>query len=259
MFDFIIIGAGSAGCVLANRLSANPNHSVLLLEAGDKDNSPFIHMPNGMGIVMTGCLALAAKGQWPLAIAVYMFALIGFSGANVFYDALLLDAAPHGRIDRVSAFGFALGYLGGGVLFSVNVAMTLWPGSCMVHVTFSERKIVDLQVRNAGAKFIAHPECEPNILRHADFVGSTANMINYVSEAKPERVLLVTECSMSDNVAVEHPEVDFVRPCNLCPHMKRITLPKILDALIELEPRIEIDPAVAERARVTVERMLAIR
>ena len=83
----------------------------------------------GMGIVMTGCLALAAKGQWPLAIAVYMFALIGFSGANVFYDALLLDAAPHGRIDRVSAFGFALGYLGGGVLFSVNVAMTLWPGS----------------------------------------------------------------------------------------------------------------------------------
>ena len=83
----------------------------------------------GMGIVMTGCLALVAQGQWPYAVAIYVFAVVGFSGANVFYDALLLDAAPHGQIDRVSAFGFALGYLGGGVLFSVNVAMTLWPGS----------------------------------------------------------------------------------------------------------------------------------
>ena len=83
----------------------------------------------GMGIVMTGCLALVAQGQWPFAIAIYMLALVGFSGANVFYDALILDAAPHGRIDRVSALGFALGYLGGGVLFSANVAMTLWPGT----------------------------------------------------------------------------------------------------------------------------------
>ena len=83
----------------------------------------------GMGIVMSGCLALVAKGQWPIAVAIYLFALIGFSGANVFYDALLLDAAPHGRIDRVSALGFALGYLGGGVLFSFNVALTLWPGA----------------------------------------------------------------------------------------------------------------------------------
>ncbi len=80
-----------------------------------------------MGIVMTACLALLAEGQWPAAVAIYVFALVGFSGANVFYDALLLDAAPHGRIDRVSALGFALGYLGGGVLFSINVAMTLWP------------------------------------------------------------------------------------------------------------------------------------
>jgi len=82
-----------------------------------------------MGIVMTGCLALVAEGQWPLAVAVFALALIGFSGANVFYDALLLDAAPHGRIDRVSAFGFALGYLGGGVLFAFNVVLTLWPQS----------------------------------------------------------------------------------------------------------------------------------
>ncbi len=81
----------------------------------------------GMGVVMTGCLALVAEGQWPVAVAIYLFALVGFSGSNVFYDALLLDAAPHGRIDRVSALGFALGYLGGGVLFSFNVALTLWP------------------------------------------------------------------------------------------------------------------------------------
>lgn len=83
----------------------------------------------GMGIVMTGCLALVAQGQWPIAVFIYLFALIGFSGANVFYDALLLDAAPHGRIDRVSALGFALGYLGGGVLFSFNVILTLYPTS----------------------------------------------------------------------------------------------------------------------------------
>jgi MFS transporter, UMF1 family len=82
-----------------------------------------------MGIVMSGCLALVARGQWPIALLIYLFALVGFSGANVFYDALLLDAAPHGRIDRVSALGFALGYLGGGLLFSVNVAMTLWPAA----------------------------------------------------------------------------------------------------------------------------------
>jgi UMF1 family MFS transporter len=81
----------------------------------------------GMGVVMTGCLALVAEGQWPIAVGIYLFALVGFSGANVFYDALLLDAAPHGRIDRVSALGFGLGYLGGGVLFSFNVALTLWP------------------------------------------------------------------------------------------------------------------------------------
>lgn len=81
----------------------------------------------GMGIVMTGCLALVGQGQWPIAVFIYLFALVGFSGANVFYDALLLDAAPHGRIDRVSALGYALGYLGGGLLFAVNVAMTLWP------------------------------------------------------------------------------------------------------------------------------------
>jgi len=83
----------------------------------------------GMGIVMTGSLALVAKGQWPIAVAIYLFAVVGFSGGNVFYDALLLDAAPRGRIDRVSAFGFALGYLGGGVLFSFNVVLTLWPGT----------------------------------------------------------------------------------------------------------------------------------
>lgn len=83
----------------------------------------------GMGVVMTGSLALVGAGQWPMAVGIYLFALIGFSGSNLFYDALILDAAPHGRIDRVSTLGFALGYLGGGVLFSFNVALTLWPES----------------------------------------------------------------------------------------------------------------------------------
>src|SRR6185503_6196022 len=105
---------------------------------------------------------------------------------------------------------------------------------------------------------LAHPECPPEVLAEADFVGSTAAMINYVGEAKPRRVVMVTECSMSDNVAVEHPDVEFIRPCNLCPHMKRITLPKILRSLERMEFKVEVDPDVSQRARRAVERMLAV-
>ncbi len=89
---------------------------------------------------------------------------------------------------------------------------------------------------------LAHPECPPEVLEEADFVGSTAGMIRHVGETKPRRVVLVTECSMSDNVAVEHPEVEFIRPCNLCPHMKRITLPKILRSLETMTEEVEVDP-----------------
>jgi len=105
---------------------------------------------------------------------------------------------------------------------------------------------------------IAHPECPPDVLNVADFVGSTAQMQSFVHTNRPKRVLMVTECSMSDNVAADITDVEFIRPCNLCPHMKRITLANIYECLETLEPRIEIDPNVAEKARFAVERMLAV-
>ena len=105
---------------------------------------------------------------------------------------------------------------------------------------------------------IAHPECPPDVLGEADFVGSTAGMIDYVGDHRPSKVLMVTECSMSDNVAAEYPELEFVRPCNLCPHMKQITLPKIMASLETLSPAIEVNPDVADRARQSVVRMLEL-
>ena len=116
------------------------------------------------------------------------------------------------------------------------------------------------RVRKAheGVSVLAHPECPPDVLAAADYVGSTAGMVGHLEKARPSRVVLVTECSMSDNVAVHFPETEFVRPCNLCPHMKRITLPGILRSLQTLEHRVEVDPAVGERARRAVERMLAV-
>jgi len=150
-------------------------------------------------------------------------------------------------------------YLARYIASQTDVEVIVWEGSCEVHERFTGDELRDYRKQFADIVIVAHPECPQDVLKEADFVGSTANMVDYVGAAKPERVLLVTECSMSDNVAVEHPDVEFVRPCNLCPYMKLITLPKILDALTDMEPRIEIDPAVAERARVSVERMLEIR
>ncbi len=112
--------------------------------------------------------------------------------------------------------------------------------------------------RNAepDMKIIAHPECPPDVLDEADFSGSTSGMIDWVRDNQPEKVMLVTECSMSDNIAVENPYVQFIRPCNLCPHMKRITLPAILDALLELKDEVCVDPEIAAAARKPIERMI---
>ena len=150
-------------------------------------------------------------------------------------------------------------YLARYIASQTDVEVIVWEGSCEVHERFTGDELRDYRQQFSDIVIVAHPECPQDVLQEADFVGSTANMVNYVGEEKPDRVLLVTECSMSDNVAVEHPDVEFIRPCNLCPHMKLITLPKILGALTEMSPRVEVDPEIAERARVTVERMLAIR
>ncbi|WP_299397325.1 quinolinate synthase NadA [Pelagibius sp.] len=149
-------------------------------------------------------------------------------------------------------------YLATHVARNSDVEIIDWQGRCEVHERFTGAEIEGFREGHDGLTVIAHPECPPDVLDAADFVGSTAGMIDYVRRERPAQVLMVTECSMSDNVAVELPEIDFVRPCNLCPHMKRITLPKIRRALETLSPAVELDPAVAARARVAVERMLAV-
>jgi quinolinate synthase len=137
-----------------------------------------------------------------------------------------------------------------------DVEIITWKGHCEVHERFTADELRAYREADPGVKIIAHPECPPEVLDEADFTGSTSKMIKWVLDNQPSKVLLVTECSMSDNVAVEAPNVEFVRPCNLCPHMKSITLPKILDSLVFMKEEVTIDPAVAERARAAVERMI---
>jgi quinolinate synthase len=149
-------------------------------------------------------------------------------------------------------------YLGRYVAAHTPVEVILWRGHCEVHERFTAAEVRAFRRRFDDLVVLAHPECPPEVLAEADFVGSTSAMTRFVGEARPRRVVMITECSMSDNVAVAYPEVEFIRPCNLCPHMKRITLPKILRALETLEERVEVEPAVAARARQAVERMLAV-
>jgi quinolinate synthase len=149
-------------------------------------------------------------------------------------------------------------YLGRYVASRTQVDVILWKGHCEVHERFTGDEIRAFRRQHPDLTVLAHPECPPDVLAASDFVGSTAGMIRHLEAARPRRVVLVTECSMSDNVAVGFPEVEFVRPCNLCPHMKRITLAGILRSLQTMEHRVEVDAAVAGRARRAVERMLAV-
>jgi quinolinate synthase len=147
-------------------------------------------------------------------------------------------------------------YLAQNIAAETGVEIVTWAGHCEVHERFSAADIRQLRAGHPGIVVLAHPECPPEVVKESDFTGSTAAMIDYVGAHKPARVVLVTECSMSDNVAVQHPGTQFVRPCNLCPHMKRITLPRIRRALETMHHEVTIDVAVAVRARRAVERML---
>ncbi|MCW5734814.1 MAG: quinolinate synthase NadA [Enhydrobacter sp.] len=147
-------------------------------------------------------------------------------------------------------------YLAQNLARETGVEIITWAGHCEVHERFSARDVRQLRDGHPGLVVLAHPECPPEVVAEADFAGSTAAMIDYVGRERPRRVALMTECSMSDNVAVQHPEIEFVRPCNLCPHMKRITLPGIRHALATMQHEVTIDPAVAAPARRAVERML---
>ncbi len=149
-------------------------------------------------------------------------------------------------------------YLGRHVAAHTEVEIILWQGHCEVHERFTAEDMRFYRSSYDDLMILAHPECPPQVLQEADYIGSTSGMIRKIAEAKPRRALLVTECSMSDNVTVEHPEVEFIRPCNLCPHMKTITLPKILHSLRTWTHEVNVDPEVAQRARRAVQRMLEL-
>jgi len=149
-------------------------------------------------------------------------------------------------------------FLGHWVASQTDVELILWNGHCEVHERFTSEDIRSYREANPGVYVLAHPECPRDVLAEADYVGSTSGMIRQVEEVGPKRVVMITECSMSDNVAVAHPDVEFVRPCNLCPHMKRITLPKILGALESMVHEVHVDPEISVRAKQSLDRMLAV-
>jgi quinolinate synthase len=147
-------------------------------------------------------------------------------------------------------------YLAKWVQSQTKVEVLTWKGACEVHERFSGAELKRMRDDDPGLKIIAHPECPPDVIAEADFTGSTSGMINWVKDKRPRKVMLVTECSMASNVAVEAPDVEFIRPCNLCPHMKRISLENIYESLVHLQHEVLVDPEVAERARRAVERMV---
>jgi len=150
-------------------------------------------------------------------------------------------------------------YLASYVASQTNVKIISWKGACEVHERFTADELEAYRAADPSVQIIAHPECPPDVLDAADYTGSTKGMIDWVRKNKPKRVVMVTECSMADNVKAELPEVEFVKPCNLCPHMKRITLPKILDSLVHMREEVLIDPMIAAKARRSVERMIHLK
>ena len=150
-------------------------------------------------------------------------------------------------------------FLAQNIAKQTHIKIIAWKGHCEVHERFTPSEIRDYRKNNPGVVVLAHPECPPEVVAEADFAGSTSAMINYVGKNRPKRVVMVTECSMSDNVAVDYPDVEFVKPCNLCPHMHRITLAGILHSLQTMTHEVTVDPAIAARARASVERMLAVK
>ena len=149
-------------------------------------------------------------------------------------------------------------YLAKYVASQTDVEIISWKGTCEVHEQFNDQEINEIRKSNPGIKIIAHPECPPDVIKASDFAGSTSGMIKYVKDNQPEKVMMVTECSMSDNAQVDNPNVEFIRPCNLCPHMKKITLPKVLECLENETNEIILDQETIEKARKSVERMAEI-
>lgn len=149
-------------------------------------------------------------------------------------------------------------FLAKNIAAQTKIRIIAWHGRCEVHARFSAEDIAQLRDAHPGAVVLAHPECPPETAAAADFVGSTAALAHYVRDEAPAKVILLTECSMSDNIAAQSPESQFVRPCNLCPHMKRISLANIYDALLELKHEVHVDPETGRRARAAIEAMIRV-
>ena len=149
-------------------------------------------------------------------------------------------------------------YLAKYVALNTKVKIISWKGTCVVHEQFTAKEINEIKKQNPDVYVIAHPECPPDVIKASDFTGSTTGMSEYVKKNQPKKVMMVTECSMSDNVQVENPKVQFIKPCNLCPYMKKITLPKILDCLENESNEIIISNNLIKKARLSVERMTSI-
>lgn len=149
-------------------------------------------------------------------------------------------------------------YLANYVQKNTKVKIISWQGTCIVHEKFKAKEIEDIRKENPDIKIIAHPECPPDVISASDFAGSTSGMSKYVKKNQPKKVLLVTECTMSDNVQIENPNVQFIKPCNLCPYMKKITLKKIYECLNDESNEIKISHNIATMAKKSVERMAEI-
>ena len=149
-------------------------------------------------------------------------------------------------------------FLAQNIAAQTDVKIISWKGRCEVHERFTAAEIMSYKEQHKDIVVLAHPECSPDVVAVSDYTGSTAGMSNYVKDNQPERVIMVTECSMSDNVAIENPNVNFIRPCNLCAHMKRISLKKIYDAIRFNQFQIEVEDQIIDRARLAIDRMLEI-
>ena len=149
-------------------------------------------------------------------------------------------------------------YLAKNIANQTNVEIIAWKGRCEVHERFTAEEILAYKNQHKNIVVLAHPECSPDVVAVSDFSGSTAGMNNYVKNNQPQKVIMVTECSMSDNVAIENPNVEFIRPCNLCPHMKRVSLKKILDAIRYNQYQVEVNKDIINKARISIDRMLEI-
>ena len=149
-------------------------------------------------------------------------------------------------------------YLAKNIAKQTKVEIIAWKGRCEVHERFTAEEILAYKNQHENIVVLAHPECSPDVVAVSDFSGSTAGMNNYVKNNQPQKVIMVTECSMSDNVAIENPNVEFIRPCNLCPHMKRISLKKIFDAIRYNQYQVEVNKDIINKARISIDRMLEI-